>query len=157
MKLSSILPTCMVAFAATAAAAPTDAALSSLALVNTTIASPSLLNATLSDGLNPTPAWCERVTGPIGLTWIFNVYIRDVDKEDWDPLCARLWKELKGFEFLCMVSNPYCGPAGGPNEGFDDILRWKFQAGLGCNKGCVDAAYWGATKNKYGKLDLREC
>lgn len=149
----------MVAFAATTAAAPTDATLSSAALLNATDFSPALLNATLVDRQDPvlTPAWCERRYASAGLTWQFSVYVRDVPKKEWNKLCAKFWKELKGFQFLCMVSKPYCDKAGGPNEPYDDILKWQFEAGLGCNAGCVAAAFWGATKNKYGALDQRLC
>lgn len=77
---------------------------------------------------------------------------------DYGPLCHSFWQNLKdGFRFLCPVSKTYCGSAGNPKDGWDDILAWKFTVGLGCNPGCVESAFWGATKFKYGKLDQSAC
>lgn len=31
-------------------------------------------------------------------------------------------------------------------------LEWEFETGLACNTGMLEAAWWEATKNKYGRI-----
>lgn len=146
MKPSSILTALITAVAAPAAAAPTNAAL-------TTDVAP--LNSTLAprQPRQMPMVWCQ-VHQPSMLNQ-YKVIIRRVARPDVGPLCASLWKELKGFQLLCMVSSPHCGHAQVvPGE---PALEWKFTTGAGCNGGAIGAAYWGATHNKYGAMDVSGC
>lgn len=151
MKPSSILSTCMVAFATTTAAAPTVDAPTSPALFNSTIVKRQ------RNDPNEIPVWCERVNGGWGFTWRYDVYISNVPLEDWNEVCEALWAGLRKHQFLCMVSNPYCWKAGSPREKMNHILKWSFDVGLFCDAGCVASGYWEATKNKYGSMDQRMC
>ncbi|KAG6356003.1 hypothetical protein INS49_015388 [Diaporthe citri] len=147
MKSSSILSTCMMALAATTAAAPTDADVTPV----------TVLNATALDDPNDIPVWCERKNSMLGLSWRWNVYIKGVDDQPWPPLCDKFWKNLKKHAFFCGVSRGYCGPAGHPQDGLNHILNWAFDTPLFCQSWHVSAAYWEATDDKYGKMDERKC
>lgn len=150
MKPSSFLTALITALAAPASAFPTDTSL-------TTDVAP--LNSTLAPRLpqpDPRPlpnVFCE-VNQPSMLNQ-YKVIVRKVARPDVGPLCALLWKKLKKFEFLCLVSSPHCGYAEiVPGE---PALEWKFTTASGCNGGCIGAAYWAATKNKYGAMDVSGC
>lgn len=152
-----------MALAATTAAAPANANLSSPSSVdftpnNATVFSTSLFKADDPKTIPHMPcAWCQRRKAAAGMTWEYKIYVQMVPKWNWDMLCEKLWRELKQFQALCMVSKAHCGVAGMPGEDLDDIVKWEFQAGLGCNPGAVEAAYWEATHNIYGKMDMRLC
>lgn len=102
-------------------------------------------------------AWCQRRKAGGGLTWKYKVYVQMVPKDQWGQLCHNLWRGLKRHQLLCMVSRPHCGTGGPPGQGYDDILEWRFQVGLGCNAGAVASAFWEATHNQFGEMDQRLC
>lgn len=163
MKPSSIFPAGLMALVATTAATPIDATNSSTLYVNftpdnATTPVPGLFNSDDPITIPHMPcAWCQRRNAGLGFTWEYKVFIQMVPKKDWGHLCHNLWQGLKRHQGLCMVSKPHCGKGGVPGDGFDDILLWTFQAGLGCNAGAVASGFWEATHNKFGAMDQRAC
>lgn len=94
-------------------------------------------------------AWCTW-RNP-GFVFEYRVYIKEID--DVDVRCAKLWEGLAQHRFLCPVSKPRCEKSDIHPKG----LEWGFTVGYGCDLGCVQSAFWEATKNKFGALDVSEC
>lgn len=94
-------------------------------------------------------AWCTW-RNP-GFVHEYRVYIKEV--ENVQATCKGLWEGIKQHRFLCPLSKKRCEPS----MVYDKGLEWSFTAGLGCDVGCVQSAFWEATRNKYGALDITEC
>ena len=164
MKPFSLLAASIMALAAPTAAAPSGSALCAAPRPNTTLAD-LRLNTALSGQDTPpghkTPsgqevnAYCTRQS--CGFSWLYKVYIGDLQGDSRSLVCHRLWRGLKEHKLLCLVSNPHCGKAGQVGEGFDHWLEWRFEVPLGCNVGAVASGFWTATFNKYGAMDQRGC
>ncbi|OLN87179.1 hypothetical protein CCHL11_03589 [Colletotrichum chlorophyti] len=86
-------------------------------------------------------AGCSRVNRPAA----FSYTVTADGVPDVPGICGGLWDNLKRFS-ACRVSVPNCGGAGGD-------LEWRFNAGVGCNGGIVESAWWEATKSKYGSVN----
>lgn len=95
------------------------------------------------------PAWCEWQNPDFVIDYM--IVIKEVD--DVGAVCHRLWKGLALHRFLCPVSNAACEK----HMIYEKGLEWKFRVGLGCDVGCVQSAFWEATRNKFGALDLYKC
>lgn len=128
MRPSSTLTALIAALAAPITAAPPEPALSTPPVAD---------------------AWCTW-RNP-GFVFEYRVYIKEVD--DVNLRCKKLWAGLAQHKFLCPVSKPKCEKSDIHEKG----LEWGFTVGYGCNVGCVQSAFWEATKNKFGVLDVSEC
>ncbi|KAJ0119562.1 hypothetical protein J7T55_013765 [Diaporthe amygdali] len=117
MKPSSIFTAFSIILAASAAALP-GAAISNVAVTNTTLLEGPPPGEDLPD------AWCS-IHAP-GFVFDYHVTIREVD----DVGASFVYK--KG-------------------------LDWKFRVGLGCDMGCVQSAFWEATHNAFGAMDVSGC
>lgn len=157
MKPSSTLTTLIIALAA-----PITSALPEPAVSEPTLSDPPFDNtlpipdlpepdypglAPRNPAEEPT-AWCT-VEG--GIVHRYKVIIKEVD--DVNVTCEKLWKGIRGHRFLCPTSKKHCAASPIYKKGLD----WSFTVGLGCNPGCVESAFWGATKNKFGALEMSKC
>ncbi|KAI8200557.1 hypothetical protein K4K52_007914 [Colletotrichum sp. SAR 10_76] len=106
--------------------------------------------------------WCHRkkvgqihIGGqpvPVNYRYIVNAY--NVE-DDIPKVCHKLWMELRNF-WMCQVWSfglfkQFCRE--GTEKG---TLEWEFETGLACNTGMLEAAWWEATKNKYGRIDCKK-
>ncbi|KAF4478826.1 hypothetical protein CGGC5_v012270 [Colletotrichum fructicola Nara gc5] len=85
---------------------------------------------------------------PVNYRYIVNAY--NVE-DDIPKVCHKLWMELRNF-WMCQVWSfglfkQFCRE--GTEKG---TLEWEFETGLACNTGMLEAAWWEATKNKYGRI-----
>lgn len=133
MKPSSTLTAVIIALAA-----PITAALPEPAPLELAVRDPPVADA-----------WCEWKNP--GFVFEYRVYIKEVD--DVKLRCKKLWAGLAEHRFLCPVSKPRCDPS----DIYEKGLEWGFTVGYGCNVGCVQSAFWEATKNKFGGLDVSQC
>ncbi|KAI8297974.1 hypothetical protein K4K59_003026 [Colletotrichum sp. SAR11_240] len=110
------------------------------------------------DNRNTQQPWCHRkkvgqihIGGqpvPVNYRYIVNAY--NVE-DDIPKVCHKLWMELRNF-WMCQVWSfglfkQFCRE--GTEKG---TLEWEFETGLACNTGMLEAAWWEATKNKYGRI-----
>lgn len=149
MKLSFTLTTLVIALAAPITAALPQPAISDPALSDPALPDPALPKLAPRDPPEDANAWCTwRNPG-----WVFEyrVVIKEVD--DVGMRCDRLWSGLANHRFLCTVTKPNCQRS----EIHEKGLEWSFTAGMGCDVGCVQSAFWEATRNKFGSLDVSQC
>ncbi|WYZ34056.1 hypothetical protein EsH8_I_000332 [Colletotrichum jinshuiense] len=107
------------------------------------IAAASLVALTSFAGTASAAASCSLYT-----KWVTRFYEIEIEGVDNIPgLCGGLWDNLKGFPG-CTVSRPN----GCEARGASDKLFMYFSTSLACNKGAVQAAFWEATKNKWGSI-----
>lgn len=139
MKLFSSLTALNMALAATITAALPEPALPELA-------PPESARTADPEDL---AAWCEWDNPDFVIDYM--IVIREVD--DVGAVCHRLWKGLAQHRFLCPVSKASCEK----HMIYEKGLEWRFRVGLGCDVGCVQSAFWEATRNKFGALDLYKC
>ncbi|OLN81979.1 hypothetical protein CCHL11_09262 [Colletotrichum chlorophyti] len=101
--------------------------------------------------IKPRPGWpfykspiCNFKTKPLLSA---SHRIRAAGVENIYEVCEKLWDHLSSFP--CFIFNEArCYN----NDGY---LDWYFSSGPWCNAGYANAAWWEATKNKYGAIDCR--
>ncbi|KAK6206796.1 hypothetical protein QIS74_13284 [Colletotrichum tabaci] len=88
---------------------------------------------------------CIRLEG--AGSYVYEITIEDVPRQDIKRVCNSLWNNLKGY-LDCMVYRP-----NGCEEGYyDGDLYWYFTTSIVCSSEKVQSAFYGATKNNWGHI-----
>jgi hypothetical protein len=72
--------------------------------------------------------------------------------DDVDAVCHALPKSLKRYQPHCAVYKTNCGRHFYHKEG----LEWEIDTNHACDAGRVASAFWEATHNRFGPLDLQD-
>ncbi|KZL87967.1 hypothetical protein CI238_12599 [Colletotrichum incanum] len=77
--------------------------------------------------------------------------ISAVVNESPSRICGRLWHNLSRFRSCGAITKAWCED--NSVEGGDMHLNWGFTLTLLCDPGCVNSAWFEATRNRYGAID----
>ncbi|KAJ0165560.1 hypothetical protein CTA2_10842 [Colletotrichum tanaceti] len=78
-------------------------------------------------------------------------HITSVIDENTARLCGRLWHNLSRFSSCGAITRPWCED--NSSEAGVRRLNWGFTLTMLCDPGCVESAWFEATRNRYGSIN----
>ncbi|KAK1979990.1 hypothetical protein LZ30DRAFT_751024 [Colletotrichum cereale] len=66
-------------------------------------------------------------------------------------ICGRLWHNLSRFHSCGAITKQWCED--NSDDGGEKVLNWGFTLTMLCDPGCVESAWFEATRNRYGALN----
>ncbi|KAK1969605.1 hypothetical protein LY78DRAFT_339783 [Colletotrichum sublineola] len=97
-------------------------------------------------------ASCSLSRWPDGPVTLTNSYIVNaVVNETTARICGRLWHNLSRFHSCGAITKAWCEDHSGDNNQM--VLNWGFTLTSICHTGCVESAWYEATRNRYGSIN----